>query len=43
MKNAIIAEKKVIVEKIIFDIQGKSEIAGKKQKAAAEKKAKLSV
>jgi len=43
VKNAIIAEKKVIVEKIIFDIQGKSEIAGKKQKAAAEKKAKLSI
>lgn len=43
IKNAIIADKKVIVEQIIFDIQGKSEIAGKKQKAAAEKKAILAV
>lgn len=29
LKNVVIADKKVIVEKIIFDIQGKSEIAGK--------------
>jgi dynein heavy chain, axonemal len=43
IKNAIIADKKVIVEQIIFDIQGKSEIAGKQQKAAAEKKAILAV
>ena len=43
IKNAVIADKKVIVEKIIFDIQGKSEIAGKKQKDAAIKKADLSV
>lgn len=42
-KNVVIAEKTVIVEKIIFDIQGKSEIAGKKQKEAAVKKAELSV
>jgi len=42
-KNIVIADKKVIVEKIIFDIQGKSEVAGKQQKAAAEKKAVLSV
>lgn len=43
IKNAVIAEKKIIVEKIIFDIQGKSEIAGKKQKDAAIKKADLSI
>jgi len=42
-KNIVIADKKVIVEKIIFDIQGKSEVAGKQQKAAAEKKGVLSV
>ena len=43
IKNAIIADKKVVVEAIIVDIQGKSEIAGKQQKAASEKKAILAV
>ena len=42
-KNAVIAEKTVVVEAIIEDIRGKSGIAGKQQKAAAEKKAVLAV
>ena len=42
-KNAVIAEKKVVVEAIIVDIKEKSEIAGKQQKAAAEKKSVLAV
>jgi dynein heavy chain len=43
IKNAIIADKKVVVEAIIVDIQGKSEIAGKQQRAASDKKAILAV
>lgn len=43
IKNAVIADKKVIVQQIIVDIQGKSEIAAKQQKAASEKKAILAV
>jgi len=43
IKNAIIADKKTVVEAIIVDIQGKSEVAGKQQKAASEKKAILAV
>jgi dynein heavy chain len=42
-KNAVIAEKKVEVEKIIFDISGKTEIANEKQKIATKMKAELSV
>lgn len=43
VKNAVIAEKKVVVEALIFNIQGKTEIAQKQQKAASEKKAILDV
>jgi dynein heavy chain len=43
IKNAVIAEKKVVVEKIIFDIQGKSEIANKKAAEASKAEAELSV
>lgn len=43
IKNEEIAEKKVIVEALIADITQKSEIAGKKQKEATEKKAFLAV
>ena len=41
--NEEIAEKKVVVEALIADITVKSEIAGKKQKEATEKKALLAV
>jgi dynein heavy chain, axonemal len=43
IKNADIAEKKVVVEELIADITQKSEVAGKQQKIATEKKAFLSV
>ena len=43
IKNAEIAEKKKIVEELIADITEKSEIAGKQQAVAAEKKAFLDV
>lgn len=43
VKNAIIAEKKTVVEQLIFNIQGKTEIATKQQKSATEKKALLDV
>jgi dynein heavy chain len=42
-KNAVIAEKKIDVEKIIFDISGKTEVANEKQKIATKMKAELSV
>jgi len=43
VKNAIIAEKKVVVEALIANIQGKTEIATKQQKIATDKKAILDV
>ena len=43
VKNAEIAEKKVIVEELIADITQKSEIAGKQAKIATEKKKELDV
>jgi len=43
IKNADIAEKKVVVEELIADITQKSEVAGKQQKIATEKSAFLSV
>lgn len=41
VQNKIISEKTVIVEEIIEDIRGKTEIANVQQKEAAEKKAAL--
>ena len=43
VKNAVIAEKKVVVEALIANIQGKTEIAQKQQKIATDKKAILDV
>lgn len=43
IKNAEIADKKKVVEELIADINEKSEIAGKQQAVAAEKKAFLDV
>lgn len=42
-ENKVIGEKKVVVDAMIVEITEKSEIAGKKQKEAAVKKAELSI
>ena len=43
VQNAEIAEKKAIVEELLADIAQKSEIAGRQQKIATEKKKELDI